>query len=233
MRRNLQCLLLVLWFSVLMANAQTGIGTTVPDASSVLDVVSTDKGILYPRMTTAQRLAIPDPAEGLQVYDLDFHCLMLYADGRWDCFPRQEVLTSQMVGIVRFDAIPNAGSVATSGGKTILYNPNGIITDGANSQRLRVTRPGKYEITLHSRIHKPSDPGVTWQSIGLYSESDPENFVEGFIDIPFSYPGDNNTMAKGIIDISNGEEFVFRYTRQATTISHGVYNPFVIIKVIE
>lgn len=233
MRRNVLCLLWVLFGSVFMAKAQTGVGTTVSDASSVLDVVSTDKGMLYPRMTTAQRLDIPDPAEGLQLYDLDFHCLMLYADGRWDCFPRQEVLVSQMVAIVRFDAIPTAGSVSTSEGKLVMYNPHGIVTDGANSQRLRVTRPGKYEITLHSRIHKPSDPGVTWQSIGLYSVSNPDNFVEGFIDIPFSYPGDNNTMAKGIIDISNGEEFVFRYTRQATTIPHGLYNPFVIIKVIE
>ena len=232
MMRNLLCILWVLWGSVFMVKAQTGIGTLDPDASSVLDVVSIDKGMLYPKMTATQRLAILDPAEGLQVYDLDFNCLMLYTDGSWDCFPRQEVLASQMVAIVRFDAISNAGSVATSGGKTVLYNPHGIVTDGADNQRLRVTRPGKYEITLHSRILKP-DSGVTWQSIGLYSMSDPENFVEGFIDIPASYPGDNNTVAKGIIDIGNEEEFVFRYTRLATTISHSVFNPLVLIKVIE
>jgi hypothetical protein len=218
--------------SVFITKAQTGIGTVDPDASAVLDVVSADKGMLYPRMTAAQRLAIPDPAEGLQVHDLDFNCLMLYTDGSWNCFPRQEVLASQLVAIVRFDAISDAGSLATSAGKTILYNPHGIVTDGANSQRLLVTRPGKYEITLHSRILKP-DSGVTWQSIGLYSISDSQNFVEGFIDIPASYPGDNNTVAKGIMDIGNGEEFVFRYTRLAPTISHSVFNPLVLIKVIE
>ncbi|MFC3199146.1 hypothetical protein ACFOET_16090 [Parapedobacter deserti] len=233
MTRNLMYVFLwALWGSVFAATAQTGIGTAEPDASSVLDVVSTDKGLLYPRMTAAQRLAISDPAEGLQVYDLDYNCLMLYADGRWDCFPRQEVLASQMVAIVRFDALPDAGSEAISEGKTVLYNPHDIVTDGTNSRRLRVTRPGKYEITLHSRIYKP-DAGVSWQSVGLYSASDPDNFVEGFIDIPASHPGDNNTVAKGIIDIGNGEEFEFRYTRLATTISHSVYNPLVIIKVIE
>lgn len=48
-----------------------GINTTgaTPDASAMLDVVSTDKGILVPRMTTAQRTAISSPATGLMVYD--------------------------------------------------------------------------------------------------------------------------------------------------------------------
>lgn len=46
-----------------------GIGTTGPDASSILHLVSTNKGFLPPRMTSVQRLAIPSPAEGLIVYD--------------------------------------------------------------------------------------------------------------------------------------------------------------------
>ena len=40
-------------------------------ASSVLDVYSTAKGFLAPRMTTAQRIAIPAPTEGLLVYQTD------------------------------------------------------------------------------------------------------------------------------------------------------------------
>lgn len=41
-----------------------------PDNSAMLDVVSTSKGVLIPRMTTAQRSAIASPATGLEVYDL-------------------------------------------------------------------------------------------------------------------------------------------------------------------
>src|SRR5580704_10232256 len=41
-------------------------------ASSVLDVKSTSKGFLAPRMTLAQRVAISSPAEGLLVYQTDF-----------------------------------------------------------------------------------------------------------------------------------------------------------------
>lgn len=48
--------------------AQIGIGTTSPDASSALDVSSTSKGLLVPRMTESQLLAISAPADGLQVY---------------------------------------------------------------------------------------------------------------------------------------------------------------------
>ena len=42
-----------------------------PDASAILDVQATDKGMLAPRMTTAQRTAIASPATGLLVYDTD------------------------------------------------------------------------------------------------------------------------------------------------------------------
>jgi hypothetical protein len=47
--------------------AQTGIGTTTPDPSAQLEVSSTSKGFLPPRMTTEQRDAIIDPADGLVI----------------------------------------------------------------------------------------------------------------------------------------------------------------------
>ena len=51
--------------------AQVGIGTTTPDASAALEVKSTTKGFLLPRMTEVQMNAISNPAEGLMVYCLD------------------------------------------------------------------------------------------------------------------------------------------------------------------
>ena len=61
----------VLIFIGLYGTAQTGIGTTTPNASAQLDVSSTTKGFLPPRMTASQRAAIPAPAAGLLVYQTD------------------------------------------------------------------------------------------------------------------------------------------------------------------
>lgn len=48
--------------------AQVGVGTTTPNASAVLDVTSTTRGFLLPRMTEVQMNAIVSPVEGLMVY---------------------------------------------------------------------------------------------------------------------------------------------------------------------
>lgn len=52
-------------------NAQVGIGTNTPNASAALDVTSTNSGMLTPRMTEAQKLAIASPATGLLIYQTD------------------------------------------------------------------------------------------------------------------------------------------------------------------
>ena len=51
--------------------AQVGIGTTTPDASSALDITSTTKGLLIPRMTAAERDVIPLPTQGLMIFCTD------------------------------------------------------------------------------------------------------------------------------------------------------------------
>jgi hypothetical protein len=66
--------LLLLFFVIISLsemNAQTGIGTTTPNASAKLEIAATDKGFLLPRMTAAQKGNIPSPANGLLVYQTD------------------------------------------------------------------------------------------------------------------------------------------------------------------
>ncbi|HUM47371.1 MAG TPA: hypothetical protein PLD84_10605, partial [Chitinophagales bacterium] len=90
-----QCFLLLTIFSLLVvssANAQNtfpasgaaGIGTTTPNASSILEMQSTSKGLLIPRMTKAQRDAIVSPATGLQIYDLDSKLVEVYNGTSWE-----------------------------------------------------------------------------------------------------------------------------------------------------
>ena len=63
--------LLFLCVAVHSLTAQRGIGTNTPNASSVLDISSTTKGFLPPRMTYAQMTAIVSPTAGLTVYCTD------------------------------------------------------------------------------------------------------------------------------------------------------------------
>jgi len=64
-------LFIILFVSSNILIGQVGIGTVTPNFSSALDITSTDKGLLIPRMTTSQRNAIISPANGLFVYNTD------------------------------------------------------------------------------------------------------------------------------------------------------------------
>jgi hypothetical protein len=61
-----------------------GIGTTSPHATALLEVASTTKGVLFPRMTETQRDAIEEPATGLIVYQTDgTEGLYIYKSTGW------------------------------------------------------------------------------------------------------------------------------------------------------
>lgn len=71
-------------FILLATHAQNvGIGTTTPHASAQVDITSTNKGFLLPRMTTTQRTGIINPVNGLLVYDSTAQRLYQYQNGIW------------------------------------------------------------------------------------------------------------------------------------------------------
>lgn len=64
-------------------SGNVGIGTASPSSKAILDLVSTTKGFLPPRMTTTQRDAISSPAEGLTVYNTTTDALNIYTGSAW------------------------------------------------------------------------------------------------------------------------------------------------------
>ena len=60
-----------------------GIGTTSPNANAALDVTSTTKAFLPPRMSTAQKNALASPTAGMMVYDSTLNALAVYTGGAW------------------------------------------------------------------------------------------------------------------------------------------------------
>src|SRR4051812_38494869 len=62
------------------------IGTGEPNTNAILEVRSTSKGVLIPRMSSAKRLAIATPAAGLLVYDTSRQELYNYDGTAWRYF---------------------------------------------------------------------------------------------------------------------------------------------------
>lgn len=85
MAKKILYVLGLLLFTTYIANAQqgVGIGTTNANTSAMLDIASTQKGLLPPRMSAVQRLAIGTPANGLLVYDTDSSAFMIRANNVW------------------------------------------------------------------------------------------------------------------------------------------------------
>jgi uncharacterized protein (TIGR02145 family) len=63
--------------------AQVGVGTTSPDASAALEIESTTKGFLPPRMDTAARNVIVSPAAGLIIYNTTVACVQFFNGALW------------------------------------------------------------------------------------------------------------------------------------------------------
>jgi len=107
MKRIFTMILTMLVLASSNLSAQTGIGTVTPNASAELDVSSTTRGFLPPRMTAVQRNAIPSPAAGLMVFDTDSAAYMLYSGSGWT-----RIATGTAVGAWSLSG--NAGAGANS-----------------------------------------------------------------------------------------------------------------------
>ena len=97
--------------------SQVGIGTTTPMFSAVLDVSSTTKGMLIPRMSTTQRDAIASPDNGLQIYNTTLNALQTYNGTNWNS------LITTLTGDV---TLSNAGDSTIGASKVVTE----MIADG-------------------------------------------------------------------------------------------------------
>lgn len=82
-------------------NKRLGIGTATPNASAILDLTSTTKGFLPPRMTAVQRDAIATPAAGLTIYDTTNNKADFYNGTVWRAFVSTDISTF-VVGSIPF-----------------------------------------------------------------------------------------------------------------------------------
>lgn len=75
--KTLSLFILVLLCCEIAFSQSVGLGTTTPNPSAALDITSTAKGVLLPRLTQTQRDAIPSPAQGLLLYNITANCFQV------------------------------------------------------------------------------------------------------------------------------------------------------------
>ncbi len=72
----------------LIVNGQVGVNNDAPDQFSVMDIQSSNMGVLIPRITTSQRFSIttdcaPNCPNGLMVFDTDKKAFFYYYNNNW------------------------------------------------------------------------------------------------------------------------------------------------------
>ncbi len=98
--KNLNTLLVaIILITKITLNAQMAVSTngSTADASAMLEVKSTNKGFLPPRMTDAQMEAIANPADGLSIYNTDVNALCYYNGTDWNCLDAESLANNAFV----------------------------------------------------------------------------------------------------------------------------------------
>lgn len=150
-------------FDIFYDSGSVGIGTSAPDGQAILDISSTTKGLLIPRMTSSERTSMMDMPQGLIVYQTDgITGLYFYQGTRWRYIQRSSFTTlsgnttlSDSHDIVLCNgtftvALPAASShsgriyfVKNIGTGTITIDPNGLeLIDGQSVNYLLSPKRG-------------------------------------------------------------------------------------------
>jgi hypothetical protein len=168
------------------ANAQIGIGTSLPDISSLLDLSSTTKGLLMPRMTTIEQVALINPAIGLTIFNTTTSQI--------------ETNVGSSIGGVFWTGV-NMGSTATEGTNTTTFATTKFVLDNTN-QYNSITSNSVVETVSVTDIELP-DMTITPKA-GTYLVS----FNSEYTNTPTTIPSTTTTTispyssAQGVLDLN-------------------------------
>jgi len=127
MKTKIYSLFAIITLSLTAWSQGVGINETGnnPNPSAILDVESTDKGFLPPRMTEAQRDGITSPAKGLIVYNTDEDCIQVNngtpASPNWECLSTGTPAFQDIRGNVQIES----GNANTAASDTYFFITNG------------------------------------------------------------------------------------------------------------
>lgn len=169
--RITNCLALsaLLWLSMLSQSSAQGIGINetgaAPDSKAILDIASSSKGLLIPRMSSAERDAIAQPPLGLQLYNTTSNTLDIYRGSGWESLSFSES-AGNMVRVSSLADLPAPQGDAITLDPSKVYVFSGIVDLG-----------GKY-LDLNGAAIKgefPEKDGVTSAVAGAIVRSTDQN----------------------------------------------------------
>ncbi|WP_340065053.1 hypothetical protein [Ascidiimonas aurantiaca] len=147
---------LFLVLKVMVVFPQVGIGTTTPDPSSVLDVTSVNNntGVLLPRLTTSQRNAIVNPAQGLIIYNTDLNTLE-YNSGTSASASWVRIMTSRETESVKYTSTNTTTDLSSNTNTfitvpifgTLVWNDNISLFSNVSSTSIEITEAGRYRVS--------------------------------------------------------------------------------------
>jgi hypothetical protein len=149
--------------AVAQSALKLGNNSTVLNSSAVLELESTTKGFLLPRLTTAQRNTIVSPAVGLTIFNTTLNCNEWYNGNDWFCpCTQSNLLTSNGSGVVAAYACATASAGTLTAGTPV----SGV----TQTITATVTAVGTYSISATAN-------GVTFSGMGTFSGTGNQNIV--------------------------------------------------------
>lgn len=149
-------------------------GGTAPNSCSILDLTSTTKGLLVPRLTSVQELALcgGTPPEGLIAYNTSTHTFDFYSGSAWNSLGLNAPSVTVVPEVVTFLGAYNAGTtynqndlVSSSTANTYFYS----LTGGANVGHTPETSPASWAPVRVEQLRTIRKTNVTLSSPGFTS----------------------------------------------------------------
>lgn len=219
-----------LFFIAYLSIAQNvGIGTTLPHSSAALEVKATNKGLLIPRITTAQRNSIASPAKGLMVYDSSRNNYWYYTGNTWkeiagsDFKTDSNLIVGQQSGIIPSYNMTPASQVSDSSG--YLYDSGGPGGNYGNNE--------SYEFQIVDNFDNDLPIDVRIISLNTETSYDTLSIYEFNSNRRFVFSGTTTTKIRlygpiAIVFQSNSVNtqagFQIRWDKIFTSASPGVYD---------
>lgn len=211
-----------------------GIGTINPSTSAALEISSTNKGLLIPRMTTYERDNITNPEIGLIIFNIDCMNFNYYNGTNWESMNTSSTNAPSQPGSISGDvnvcaySTGNIYSISPIAG-ALSYNwtvpAGGVITSGQGTTSITVTfgnTSGNISVT---QIHTCGISSPSAMGINVNDAPSTPGPISGLVT---AVPGQSATINYSITEVPNATTYNWTLPTGAVIMSGSGTNSIVV-----